>query len=237
MGLTTATNIQDLLLNWADEVIEKKQKIPATEVHFSDDPIALSWASYHVWQNFPSRRWVDLKDVEAHAHDREIAAHTRKYYMDRIMMQTLRGKPATEFQNTLYGLVSGENPIMSDQIGMLMKLPYFYTEDVTLDSVFEKTKSLNRDHFLPLTKIGTITPVAEILISRKNAESYQYWFEDQEGYSTCWSVLASNPLRSIVKSLYNRGEPLKIQANWHHARPRGLRSNHSYWNIANVELV
>ena len=91
MGLiaTNPTNIQELLTDWVDEV---KNKPPAQPVNFSDDPIALSWASYHVWKKFPARRWVDLKDVEAHDWDREIAAATRKYYRDRFTVQALKGQ-------------------------------------------------------------------------------------------------------------------------------------------------
>ena len=123
MGLTaTATvNIKELFEGWENDLVRKSKS--AQEVTFADDPIALSWASFHIYLKNPSQRWVSLDDVEAHEHDRVIAADTRRYYRNKLMMQTLKGRPLSEYQTILYGIVSGEAPIMSDHIGIIMKLP------------------------------------------------------------------------------------------------------------------
>ena len=239
MGLTnTATiNLKELFEEWGTEVgtnFRLKNKT-AQEVTFSDDPIALSWASYRVWTKFPARRWVDLKDVEAFEHDRAIAADTRRYYRDKIMMQTLKGRPLSDYQKILYGIVSGEAPIMSDHIGIIMKLPYFYVEDSTLADVFSKTTGLESRENVAETRSDTITPVAKILSSRRRHESYQYWFADSQGHTTLWSVLSNNPLRSLVDSLFARNETLKIKAHWHYKQH--FPSDRVHWNLGNVELV
>ena len=234
MGLTVTKpiSIQQLVNDWSDTL----RKDPAKEVIFADDPIALSWASYGVWTR-KGARWVPLNSVEAHDHDREMAAVTRKYYRDRYTMDALRGKRLTEFQTTLYGIVSGEQPIMSDQMGILMKIPYFYVEDTTLDNIFFNTKSVEKHLSVVENREDTITPVALTFASRKNYETYQYWFTDSQGRTTLWASGATNPLGSVVKSLYNRKEPIRIRANWHYSRQRGARYDHVYWNLANVELV
>lgn len=236
MGLTfnQPQTIQEILLDWDTTPKEKK---PSPEVTFAEDPIALSWASYHVWQKFPSRRWVSLNDVEAHAHDREIADATRRYYRDRYTMDVLKGKQLTEFQTTLYGIISGEVPILQDQIGIIMKIPYFYAEDVTLDHIFANTKSVARESMVAETREDTITPYSYTFASRKKFETHQYWFTDSEGRTTLWSVQTSNPLASVIKSLYQRKQPLKIRANWHYARQRGPRADHVHWNLGGVELL
>lgn len=233
MGLTVTKpiSIRELVDDWSDTL----RKDPAKEVIFADDPIALSWASYGVWTR-KGARWVPLNDVEAHNHDREMAAVTRKYYRDRYTMDALRGKQLTEFQTTLYGIVSGEQPILSDQMGILMKIPYFYVEDTTLDNIFANTKSVEKQLSVVENREDTITPVALTFASRKNHEIYQYWFEDSEGRTTLWAAGATNPLGSVVKSLYNRKEPIRIRANWHYSRQRGAR-DHVYWNLGAVELL
>jgi hypothetical protein len=223
---------------WLDEIgMPKDKKSPARIVEFKDDPIALSWASYAVWKKFPARRWVDLKEVEAFPHDREMAEATRKYYRDRYTMDALKGKQLTQFQTTLYGIVGGENPILSDQIGILMKIPYFYVEDTTLDAIFSENKSVRRDSVIAENFEDTITPLAYTFASRKSHEMHQYWFTDSKGHTTLWSVAASNPLGSVVRSLHNRKEPIRIRANWHHARQRGNRYDHTHWNLSAVELI
>lgn len=235
LTLTNPTNLQELLVDWVDEV---KNKTPAQPMNFSDDPIALSWASYHVWKKFPARRWVDLKDVEAHDWDREIAAATRKYYRDRFTVQALKGQTLTPFQTTLYGIVSGEQPIMSDQIGMLMTLPYFYEEDARLDDIVATTRSLAQPgRYAVTTHEETITPKAYVFVCRKNMETHQWWWTDIQGHAVQWSVGTNNPLASVVRSLYERGQPLRIRASWHPTRHRGTRRDSVYLRPSNVELV
>lgn len=237
MGLIMSAQpqrIQDLLDGWVDEIKGKK---PAQPVTFSDDPIALSWASYAVWKKFPARRWVGFNDVEAHDHDRELAEITRKYYRDRYTMDALKGKQLTAFQTTLYGIVGGEQPILEDQMGILMKIPYFYVEDTTLDAIFSQTKSVERESVIAESREDTITPVSYTFASRKNHEIHQYWFTDSQGRTTLWAALATNPLVSVVRSLHSRKEPIRIRANWHYARQRGSRYNHVYWNLGAVELI
>jgi hypothetical protein len=58
MGLNSMTakiNIKELFEGWENDLVRKSKS--AQEVTFADDPIALSWASYHVWTKFPARRW------------------------------------------------------------------------------------------------------------------------------------------------------------------------------------
>lgn len=238
MGLTATANkvvdLKELFTEWEDDLARKRKS--SHEVTFADDPIALSWASYHVWTKFPARRWTDLKDVEAHEHDRVIAAETRRYYRDKLMVQTLKGRPLTEYQTILYGIVSGEAPIMNDHIGIIMKLPYFYIEDSTVAQVFEKTTGLkSRESSIAETREDTITPVAQALSSRRHHETYQYWWADSQGHTTLWTVLSNNPLKSIVDGLFRRNEPLKIRANWHYKQH--FPSDRVHWNLGNVELL
>lgn len=237
MTASTATSIKDILDGWAEDLDRKK--VPPVEVRLQDDPIALSWASYHVWQNFPARRWVSLNDVEAHEHDRKIAFATRRYYRDRLTLLALKGKELTNFQTALYSLVSSETALMSDQVGMVMKLPYFYTEDITQDSIFANSTPVvpgkDRESRV-MQRSGTITPQAVYLMSRKAQECYCYWFQDDQGHPVMWAVNTSNTLRSLVESLYHRGQPIEIQARWH-IQARSSNREQLFYHLNNVELV
>jgi len=230
--MNTQIELDRLLDKWAGPFDDKT--IPAVQIRLADDPIALSWASYHIWTKTPARRWVSLTDVEAHEHDRVIAAATRRYYRDRFAFQALKGKTLTRFQGTLYGLVTEEQPLMSDQVGMVMKLPYFYVEDTTQDEIFARTRPVLGSHRIGYT--GIIRPMTKYLMSRKNNEAHCYWFEDDQGHPVCWSVGTQNALRSVVDSLHRRDQPIKIHASWHVQSRSSERSQH-YYHLANVELV
>jgi hypothetical protein len=232
--MSTATiNIKDIFEGWENDLIRKSK--PAQEVTFADDPIALSWASYHVWQKWPARRWVSLNEVEAHEHDRAIAAQTRKYYRDKLMLQTLKGRPLSEFQTVLYGLVTGEAPVMSDQIGLLMKLPYFYTEDAYLTGVFGRTQDLDKQERAVEFKQDTITPLHTIFSSRKRAEIYQYWFSDGAGHAVMLPVASQNSLRGLIDGIFRQQQPMTIKAHWH--RSTHLPTGRMYWALRDMELV
>jgi len=236
MGLAlknAPVGIKELFEGWENDLVRKGKS--AQEVTFADDPIALSWASYHVWQKWPARRWVNLNEVEAHEHDRTIAAETRRYYRDKLMLQTLKGRPLSEFQTVLYGLVTGEAPIMSDQIGLLMKLPYFYTEDAHLADVFGRTKCLGKQERAVEFRQDVITPLHMIFSSRKRAEIYQYWFSDSAGHAVMLPVASQNSLRGLIDGLFRQQQPLTVQAHWH--RSTHLPTGRMYWALRNMELV
>lgn len=237
MSTQTLQKIEDLIAPWIDEFESKKE--PAHQVRLADDPIALSWASYHVWLKSPARRWVSLDDVEAHDHDRRIAFATRRYYRDRLALLALKGKELTKFQSALYALVSNESPLMSDQVGMVMKLPYFYVEDTTQDEIFSTSTAIPSGKNRPsrmMQRASTITPWARYLMSRKSQECYCYWFQDDQGYPVMWAVGTNNNLRSLVDSLYYRNRPINIRANWHLQR-RSSDRDQLFYHLANVELV
>ncbi len=235
MGLIQAKNIQQLIEEWDLEISTTTTKAPATEVSFSDDPIALSWASYGVWKKFPDRRWVDLKDVMATSHDREIAQATRRYYADKLLMQTLKGQPLSQYQTALYGVVSGTAPILSDQIGLIMKLPYFYVQDTTLDNLCKATVGVEKKDFPVKQRRDTITPLTTVFVSQRRAEMYQHWFENSKGEMTLISVSAQNPLRSFVSSIFKNKQPIEVEAVWHYGSLH--RHDRLHWNLANVEIV
>lgn len=235
MGLAlkkTPIDIKDLFQGWENDLRDKK---PGVEVIFSDDPIALSWASYHVWQKWPARRWTDLNEVQAHEHDRNIAAETRRYYRDKLMLQTLKGRPLSAYQAVLYGMVTGEVPITNDQMGVLLKLPYFYTEDTYLADVFGRTRCLGQQQHQFESKQDTITPIHMILSSKKRAETCQYWFSNSAGHAVMLPVTAQNSLRGLIDGLFRQQQTLTVQAHWHCSSH--LPTGRMYWALRNMELV
>ena len=191
------------------------------------------------WLSEPSRRWVDLKDVQAWPHDREIAEVTRSYYRDQIMMSTLRGQTTSTFRKELYGMVNGE-PILSSQMGMLLKLPYFYVEDTTRDGVFSQLKTWQGKQPRPLIPDRvqkTLRPHSKILCSRRGGETYQYWWADEDDRAVLWTVSASNPVRSLIDSLYEMRTPITVSALCYESSQRGTYRDRTHYHLGDVRLV
>jgi hypothetical protein len=235
MASTNTAAIAQLLDFWKLDSAETTRAKP-TPITFDDDPVALSWASYGVWR-LGGNRWVEVKDVTAGEHDRHMADATRQYYRNRMTMQALRGQTQTEFQKNLYSVLSGDRTITSDQMGVLLKIPYFYAEDVELDRVFAQTKPVDCQRRPTVQKTETITPLGYVFRSRRRMEIHQYWWKDSDGHAVLWSAATNNPLGSLVKGLYNRGQPLTVQAKLYPVRPRGPMHNHVYWQLGDAELM
>jgi hypothetical protein len=229
-------------LAWDDDIFETQRSTTAKKktypVAFAQDPLALSWASYDIWQRKPGHRWVDLKDLEAHEHDIIIANQTRQYYRNKLTIATLKGSPMTPVQTVMYSIVTNE-PIMDDQLGVLYRLPYFYVEDVMHEHVIQNTVSFKPKTPLEKTYIerkGTITPIYEVLVSRKGKDLQEYWFKDEDGHAVCWSMQYTNPLKHTIQKLWEAKQPVNINAFWHLGSIRP-NDKHLILKLTNVELL
>lgn len=180
---------------------------PLTE---KQDPLALSWASYRVWEKFPERRWVSWNDIEAHDHDKEMADSTRRYYRDKLAMQALKNSNGpTKFARDLYDICNGG--IMREcHRGMIYRLPYFFVEDVRdteLRTIFPNsliTEATFNTRQLAEKNTQHLVPVMKIFRSRKQSEIMEYWFRDSYDNPVCWAVKYDNPLRSLTDGLFEQ---------------------------------
>jgi hypothetical protein len=207
-------------------------------IKLEQDPLALSWASYHVWQRSNgSHRWADLADLTAGEHDIEMANVCRKYYCDRLLIDTLKGGTLSTYRRTLYALLTRQKALSQGDLGIIYRLPYFYVEDTHRDTL--QTMFANRHvDFIqpPVEQVRKISALTEILKSRRAVETHEFWFKDEEhNVPVCWSVINSNPLKSLLNSIYNSSfeKPIAIRGKW---LPKLLRG-FEYYQVGAGELV
>lgn len=213
-------------------------------IELPDDPLALSWASYGVWLKFPDRRWVDLTDVMASPHDHEMANTTREYYLNKLTLQGLSGHPMSDYQRDLYSCLLGEQQFTKRHIGMILKLPYFYVEDIARDALPGKFTSQpdvrsQRPLLLQESTVRELVGVQHIFKTRRGGEIDEYWFRDQYGEPVCWMSPSNNQFRTLIKSLYQRhtegNPPLLLSAYWY--AKESVKYNFTHWQIAKAEIV
>jgi hypothetical protein len=218
--------------------VEQPRESP--EAAFDEDPLALSIMSYFVWKNNPHRRWADLREVGRPTLEaRELAHEIRKYYLHRNTMKVLMGQTPTEFQNKMNGFLADTRPLRVDELGILYRIPYFYQEDLGLDRVFEGATNILEVEGVPfsnhITLEARLTPVREVLRSRRAGDYVQFWFSDINGQRHTYDVKADNKLITVFRSLFRQPE-LLIKAG---ARLEVLRGSHiptRYWRLVNLEL-
>ncbi len=133
-------NVQELINDWENSFELTKTPLPL--VKLPADPVACACASYRVWKENPTRRWADLETVVVWQDDIEEAERLKKYYREHMVMEALKstnGINRSKFRQKLAKLVVNELDITKEEIGLLLRLPYFYEEDQALDSSAEGT--------------------------------------------------------------------------------------------------
>jgi hypothetical protein len=220
------------------EILKSQQPKQVPLATFSDDPIALSIQSYLIWKSNPSRRWVPVDEVgKVTPEAREMAHDLRTYFLHRNTMKVLQGQTPTEFQYKMNGLLNDIRPLKVDEMGLLYRLPYFWQEDLALDQVFEGASQIELD--VPgrygITTHARLTPIREVLKSRKSGDFVQFWFANADGERCMYAVRADNSLISVFRSLFRR-ESMQVKATAMLHRMPGSHIRTNYWKLSGLEL-
>jgi hypothetical protein len=123
-----------------DDWLKQTHKLELLE--FKHDPVALAIASYRIWRD-TGIRWTDLENTTPLEEDVHRAQQLRKYYAGQMTFDALKGSGLkTEFRRKLYAIATNCHTYTKEDIGLLHRLPYFYEEDLTLDSLVNDFKSV-----------------------------------------------------------------------------------------------
>lgn len=215
LDVCTTDNNNSFVTDWdqaeSSNSHQKSIKSIAPKASFSDDPLALSCASWRIFKDEPERRWTNLDVVKATSEDRAMAQSIRDYYNQRYTMQVLKSRQLTEYQQKTAQFLSGLYHLKTDELGLLYKLPYFYTEDCGIDSVIESTQSYER----PLNRTHdryTLTPVKQIFRTRKSGEMVQFWYQDQDRHAVLIECRATDPLLRMLRGLFSQPQ-IQVQSH------------------------
>jgi hypothetical protein len=211
---------------------------------FKYDPIAMSWRSYR-----SGTRWNPIDNMVPDDDDYRTAVATRKYYRNRFTLQVLRGVGMNDFQTNLYKFIEG-GELIKKNVGMLYKLPYFYTADVAFDDIVENCQSVSEENtpygrpdglsrrFGSATagwydRTDTLSPLKTIFIAAKSGEAVQYWWKNLSGHAVCLRVPTNNIFHSMINDIFCNEPAWKISANW--IIRTSPASNFSYWSISDIK--
>jgi hypothetical protein len=214
--MSSVTDLKDLFRQWGTDikdVADLTKYSDSPRASFADDPLALSCASYRIYKNNPARRFVNIDTVKATQEDRNQAQAIRSHYSNAYTMKVLKGRPLTEYQQKTAEFLSGLYHLTTEELGLLYKLPYFYEEDLALELVTTKTVSaeFTLPHLSELTEY-TLTPVVEILKSRKGGEWTEFVYQDQNNHAVMMVVRAGDNMAHMLRGLF-RQPCIQVQAH------------------------
>ncbi len=209
----SVNNVDDWIVDYHNEFGTSsggsgKHKSAVPRAMFYDDPLALSCASYRIYKNEPARRFVNIDTVKATAEDRAHAQAIRDYYNARYTMKALRGRNLTEWQQKAAQFLSGLYRLNTDELGMLYKLPYFYEEDLAIDSIISETVTCwaPENRFATEEQL-TLIPLRRVLVTRKGAtDIVHYYYLDQNQHAVMIACPATNQLNSMMEGLFRQSK-------------------------------
>lgn len=199
---------------------------------FSDDPIALSFASYRIWQQGVGR-WADLSRVVATETDRRDSIALRNYYKGRYTFKALSGIKLSDFQKKTADFVDGRYQLKTNELGLLYRLPYFYFEDLDIDQIVANTNSANPIQTNEMTT-HTLVPLSKVFTSRRSGDYHQFWFRTEDNSAAMMPIKSDNVLLPLFTSLFKQE---KIQFRCY-MKTKKLKSvpNRYYYHLYNLEL-
>lgn len=207
------------------------------KINLPDDPVALAMGSYREWKE-NGYRWFDLTNVKPTENDRRNAESLKSYYRERMVFEALKrvaNIQTSEFRKKLGLLVNNELDITSSEIGLLMRLPYFYEEDQAVDNVMIQTKAATS--YLRAEEItATFALHSRVLRSRRQGDFYDYWMTSDHSPTAYRFVLKhDNTLRLLVESLLS--SPRQLKASLYTQHMRGYWRGRPYYHITFTGLA
>lgn len=228
MGLTKQMIIDHTNM---DELFDVMREPPPRKILYQDDPLALAVGSYEHWIA-GGGRWLELEQVRPTEENRKTAELIRHYYRERMVFEALKKTTDTgvsEFRKKLALLCDHNLEITNREIGLLMRLPYFYQEDRAVDAVVEITQPVDRyTKAEPIT--ATFTLQQRVLRSRRSGDFYDYWMtSDHSDAAYLFVMRQDNNMRQLVESLL--AQPFRAKANIYTHNMRGHWRGRPYFQV------
>ena len=176
-GINMSTVDLDLDNDPVMAMFEQKPKVAMT---FSEDPVVLACVAYRLGM------YINLEELVPQAEDRELGARVRKHFMDKLVIQRLRGGQISAFREKLGAFLAGNRPIYKDEVGMLYHLPFFYFEDLARDELILSTQPIQPQQ--PFAGTLTLTPLTTLTAKRRSGAVKEFWWKDDKNQPYCISV-------------------------------------------------
>lgn len=163
-----------------DPVMAMFEQKPKVAMTFHDDPVVLACVAHRLGM------YMNLEDLTPLPEDRELGARVRRHFMDKLVVQRLRGGNISAFREKLGAFLAGNRPIYRDEVGMLYHLPYFYFEDLARDELISATQPIQPQQ--PFAGTVTLTPVSTLTLKRRTGAVKEFWWQDTKKQPYCISV-------------------------------------------------
>jgi hypothetical protein len=232
--MTTVASIGQILsqvkpstFTWFDEALyspksKKDEKIYNVKTDVLAHIIAALEAEVPIWEigtewkdavlddsNFDTLKVTPLLD-----HHKSRAAMIRRYYRNRLTLQSFKEHGMSQFRKDLYDfLTMPEDQLRLSYLPMMLRLPAFYLEDVIVDNLVKTHKMPKRNEPYPSgVESKTLHFVDKTYRKTKNQNTKHYWFVDENSMLHRLAIDETNKLRHVFERFLHA--PVTIEAKY-----------------------
>jgi hypothetical protein len=232
--MTTVASIGQILsqvkpstFTWFDEALyspksKKDEKIYNVKTDVLAHIIAALEAEVPIWEigtewkdavlddsNFDTLKVTPLLD-----HHKSRAAMIRRYYRNRLTLQSFKEHGMSQFRKDLYDfLTMPEDQLRLSYLPMMLRLPAFYLEDVIVDNLVKTHKMPKRNGPYPSgVESKTLHFVDKTYRKTKNQNTKHYWFVDENSMLHRLAIDETNKLRHVFERFLHA--PVTIEAKY-----------------------
>lgn len=148
--------------------------------------------------------------------DYDRAETIRRYYMEKLIFNKLRGMTPSKFRedlgiflNTDYSNNAGVFTYSEKFVGLAYKLPYFYDYDLKLRDIFGTEYADVKGPGGRDTK--TLFFVDKLKSHRKRVQMIEYWFKDSKDNRLLVEIDKNNPLLALWDSALSKQIVIKAK--------------------------
>lgn len=143
--------------------------------------------------------------------DRVLASNIRDYYSKKLMLLKLKQLNLTKYREDLNAFIHNNGKTFTHEvIGMVYRLPEFYQNDITLDSIFTDKPKITKSLETYVRETKTLTHIDTTFVQNKRRKIIEYWFTDESNYVNSVFLEHNNPLVNIWETIIR--QPIRLNA-------------------------
>lgn len=194
---------------------------------FLVDPLLLSVAKYRTKHFYD----LDHPNVEITNDDISLTAAIRAHYRKKYFWKSLHEGNVSEFAINCSRLldIAANWELDDNEVGLFIKLPFFYAEDMVYKRLKEQYKTSKSDIVLG-PKVVTLTFIESTYRWQKHKKTC-YWFTDDRNLLYAYNTLADTPFLDLFEEKLTG--PITIERL---CGPSKIEEMH-YHNLTKIKFV
>ena len=200
-----------------EESLLMKELLKEPPKVFSDDILAVACCVHRI---NPMIGMENVKPTDISTEDRVLADAIRKHYQQKLVLQSLRGYPTSDYKKSLadflqkdFQTAPGVYTYESKILGLAYRLPEFYEYDKKLEQLAGgqyRTLNKNTEMFEGSKELHYLD---RLTLNTKLRKLYEFWFHDTNNDLVMLQVMKDNPLHTIFLEKVKQG-PITINARF-----------------------